>query len=744
MSLKLIVIYAAYGDALLLQTPDVPPKYWLIDGGPINPSPVDHLPDNRIPLNAYYQYLKRALYRYCCSQKDGVIDSLAGIIVTHPDGDHMDGINRLLRNDMVIPAKFKGPVVLNSTFYRPGGPPLEYPLAQFLDQVNHSSFGLSEVPDPFVLPVLPDPHIPTNMKNGSLAGLYKMVDGEPRNPYPRPADFKWEKYDLDKSTQNWSSIITMWLDPGPAPGGRDKLSLVTTGDGLPSYILNRMKLATPWDPIPALGIFKVSHHGSEYNNQWADNAKDYVGSGDIEHERKFFFCLTMLALQYSGLALKNPPSPPANVLTMDHFKVEVLHGSPMLDWTVVNEAVAADFEASIQWLSNSFSTELQFYAKTAKVDVTSFNLQDDLSLRDFADALVARYNDRKSQIIDTGVIADGTPGASKVTFSFDKKAFRTRFMKGITSHKLANPKYFETLFNCLDSNALDDLRKARLVQNFYSKFTANNYVISGNRFPHGHPKPSVLAGMMAHLILTVAGVASPRRIFVTDGASIPLDYVYDLVTSLLSHSARPLLPPQWNQKVRVYYLATDFLAEIPVDLSHVNGVREIDFSNYASKDNEDYLTFLHNQFMKAKPYDMPRAAISHTTTFRITIRSDQDVVPKSLDMDAAGNLLVAAAGNPLFNLQYIDHTTANVARWSYKKEPHFELFTDAANLHPIPDLVFLIIPNHANPALSNSHVSKDNGVGLVERLHLANGVVSFQAGAGITLATVQFERNPGI
>jgi len=264
-----------------------------------------------------------------------------------------------------------------------------------------------------------------------------------------------------------ASIITLWLDPGT--GGKAKLSLVTTGDGLPSYILNRMRSATPLDRTPAVGIFKVPHHGSEYNNQWAEDDKDYVGSGEIEQERKFFFCLTMLALQYSDLALENPPSPPADVLAMNLFKVGVLRGSPMLDWTCENDAVATDFEASIQQLSNAVCTYLEIYVKTARIGTGQpFNLENKLGLRAFADALVVRYGDRKSQIIDSGRVADGTPGASKVTISFDKEAFRTMFLK---AGNFAKPKFFETLFNCLDSNALYDLRKARLVQNFYSKFT---------------------------------------------------------------------------------------------------------------------------------------------------------------------------------------------------------------------------------------------------------------------------------
>jgi hypothetical protein len=122
MPLKLIVIYAAYGDALLLETPDqsqsflllhlhrcshLIPEYWLIDGGPINPTPTTQIRDDEIPLVAYYQYLKRALYRYKTPSGNRAINSLSGIIVTHPDGDHIDGLAILFSfyHPLTLPAQ---------------------------------------------------------------------------------------------------------------------------------------------------------------------------------------------------------------------------------------------------------------------------------------------------------------------------------------------------------------------------------------------------------------------------------------------------------------------------------------------------------------------------------------------------------------------------------------------------------------------------------------------------------------
>lgn len=232
-----------------------------------------------------------------------------------------------------------------------------------------------------------------------------------------------------------------------------------------------MELAIPWDPTPAVGIFKVPHHGSEYNNQWAANEEDYLGSGDIDKERKFFFFLTMLALQYSQLALIPPSSPRANIDTMNLFTIGIIRGTPMLDWTVENDAGPAEFETTIQQVSDFFRAEQERFGKTAKVNDKSFNLRRPLELRDFADALVVRYNDRKAQIIDTGHVADGTLGGSIVTVTFDKDGFKDRSLKIFGANVRNNPKYFESVFNCLNSNALDDLRKARLVQNFYARFT---------------------------------------------------------------------------------------------------------------------------------------------------------------------------------------------------------------------------------------------------------------------------------
>jgi L-ascorbate metabolism protein UlaG (beta-lactamase superfamily) len=98
---KLIAIYAGYGDTLLLQKPAVVDpvsgqpqhKYWLIDGGPITSASGDN--PEQGTRNAYQQYLKLALKRFCASRTDPnhlyQIDLLEGIIVSHPHTDHING-----------------------------------------------------------------------------------------------------------------------------------------------------------------------------------------------------------------------------------------------------------------------------------------------------------------------------------------------------------------------------------------------------------------------------------------------------------------------------------------------------------------------------------------------------------------------------------------------------------------------------------------------------------------------------
>lgn len=88
----LIPIYAGYGDCLLLRLPidNTHPtyRYWLIDGGPITSTRTVDEGDN----NAYQQYLRLSLKRYCRRDPNSpTIDNLAGIVVTHPDADHIDG-----------------------------------------------------------------------------------------------------------------------------------------------------------------------------------------------------------------------------------------------------------------------------------------------------------------------------------------------------------------------------------------------------------------------------------------------------------------------------------------------------------------------------------------------------------------------------------------------------------------------------------------------------------------------------
>ena len=67
------------------------PTYWLVDGGPVTMHPETKARDPPLGrLNPYYQCLQAALRRYC-SDANGRITRLKGIIVTHTDGDHMQG-----------------------------------------------------------------------------------------------------------------------------------------------------------------------------------------------------------------------------------------------------------------------------------------------------------------------------------------------------------------------------------------------------------------------------------------------------------------------------------------------------------------------------------------------------------------------------------------------------------------------------------------------------------------------------
>lgn len=88
----LIPVYSGYGDTLLLRlpgvAPNVNPRFWLIDGGPITSSRTVDEGEK----NAYQQYLKLALARYCRQNPNShEINLLEGIVVTHPDADHIDG-----------------------------------------------------------------------------------------------------------------------------------------------------------------------------------------------------------------------------------------------------------------------------------------------------------------------------------------------------------------------------------------------------------------------------------------------------------------------------------------------------------------------------------------------------------------------------------------------------------------------------------------------------------------------------
>ncbi|CAE6444171.1 unnamed protein product [Rhizoctonia solani] len=202
MPAKLIAVYAGYGDTLLIEDNDTDPKSpgcWLIDGGPVTALPAASEPLDGSPgkhgYHAYYQYLRAAVRRFCSSDGGKTIDRLKGIIVTHPDRDHMDGIIQLIADwlpdkpegvSLDKPLKFQGPVILNGMFINNGSETRYLVLRNLLRSKNFKAEKLGA-----------DPTIPAAMSNDSPSGLWKMT-------YKAPAPIARKALSVDQSVTNSS------------------------------------------------------------------------------------------------------------------------------------------------------------------------------------------------------------------------------------------------------------------------------------------------------------------------------------------------------------------------------------------------------------------------------------------------------------------------------------------------------------------------------------------------------------
>ncbi|KAG8769661.1 hypothetical protein FRC12_004823, partial [Ceratobasidium sp. 428] len=652
---KLIMVYAGYGDTLLLEYQSQntnTPGYWLIDGGPVTSTPAQGRLGNAEPdkhtFQAYYQFLKQGLRRFCSSDGE-TIDRLNGIIVTHPHADHMDGIIQLMadwlpmlgdRSTSKLPLRsFEGPVLLNNMFF-PGdrnGSVLSRALSE-------RGFRRKNM-------LMHDTSIPNAMTNASYQQNIRKMVYDPTGKDDDDAgnlvidDVPEEKttgrgaeLTVDESPVNEASIITTWNDGTNPP-------IVTTGDTIGIRVLGPVRsLANP-SVQPPLGIFKIPHHGSQRNSQI--DAKYQVIKGESNKEKKYYGFLGLASWFLSSRP--NQPQPRPNPDWIQLAKNDIIANWEG-EWINMQPTGGAQrdadgFAASMEKIVNGFWDYIKFH----KLHDAGAGAREDLTVEDNLRELTVRLAQRHFEILRCvyGGDDDGAKNARNQNLlknlkvwlqlrlgewtlaNFKLEEFRksdlfpsTRrplIKRSIGGTQVVIDKQCEDLYDrCLLDDPSEHAVYITGMIKFYKEVRATKYAISANG-EHRHPSPNTVAALMVSVIEDTDD-SRLRQLFVTDGAALKVDHISAIVANLLEQrsNGQPLARGQWRNRIRVYYLDTDYCAPIPStdDPSEVAGCRELDFD---AKDSKPARDLLHKQFTQTSAYDVPRAAEPSTSAFEIFV-----------------------------------------------------------------------------------------------------------------------------
>ncbi|KAG8786457.1 hypothetical protein FRC12_016525 [Ceratobasidium sp. 428] len=684
---KLILVYAGYGDTLLLEYQDQTTnelKYWLIDGGPVTASPAQGMlgtvDPNKHKFHAYYQFLQQALRRFCSSDNGVTIDRLAGIIVTHPHGDHMDGIIQLMadwlpeltnpeeREASKLPLRlFDGPVLLNNMFF-PGNQN-----GSLLSQVlSDRGFKRKNI-------VQNDPEVP--------ALPAKMMSMGPTRPVPikepKPGG---AELTVDQSPANEASIITTWNDGTNPP-------IVATGDSIGIRILNPVQSLLTL-PESRLGIFKIPHHGSQRNSQVSTDYQVTRSQSDKEKAHYVFLCLACWFLS----TRPNQPQPLPNPDWIQRAKDDVIANwqDEWIKGQHEHERDAIEFAKKMQTLADGFWNFIR--AHGLRDASTNTNLAVEASLRELAIRLAQRHfellecvyredmqgarntrgtNCLENLEVDAQTLSGGTKKFVPTQFRDNPDFFPSSGKRDANGRNIADSECADLYRLLLDDPSEHALYITGMID-FYNKVRATKYAVSANG-EHRHPSPNTVAALMVSAIES----ANPQQcqLFVTDGAALKVDYIHTIVTNLLKQRRLANDPPipEWRDRIRVYYLDTDYCAPIPStdEAVEVAGCQELDFG---ADDSTPARDIVHKQFTQTSAYDVPRAAEPGTSSFEISFETVEGQFSLSFD----GATQTFRAVNPTNMLFHLSPAPQNPTRYEISASPinnpaHFEVY-NASNI----------------------------------------------------------------
>ena len=452
-------------------------KHYLVDGGP----------------TVCRNYISNYVVKTCKSV-------LNGIIVTHPDSDHIDGIIELLK-DKKLELQI-GPVVI--TEYFKSNKKGKQLIKVLMENREEHRFG-------------------TNLELGSNFTFYfedqypgiifsHEFEGSTSNNKGIIFSHEFEGSTSNNKvkssiTSNDSSIITTWISNAGKP------VVVLTGDAPASRILKALnsEQETGVNNGAKVNFFQVPHHGSFYNSSLSGTSMPPKYKNTIKMMVIFYIILkeragrrlsdvnhAQILHQCIGDMLLTPPS---------SFSDEII--------TILNTKIA--FEASYEISTDEFVFE--------KVTEGLVNVQKECnkcgSIQDVI-KIVEEYRARLNP-----------KGRGRLTASVKKhlsKKFDQSWKKISDIHSNHIP-------------LINDI-KAIYVSDFYKKFSAEIYYISSSA-KYTHPHPATVSGIFKAAI----ALKKKCKLLLSTGFSFP--------SQLLKHPDYS----KWKELVSIHYF-TQYYCEV--------------------------------------------------------------------------------------------------------------------------------------------------------------------------------------
>lgn len=441
-------------------------NYYLVDGGPTT------YPEGTRQIRSFNNVLETFL-RYTTKGDGSNSFKCDGMMVTHPDGDHVQGVIRLLEkfppNKTPVPGDakfdFKGPMLLTTRFRVTRELIDALTAADFVEKDLATGAKIDGFENEFTF------YYP----NADYKGLLCSYSGKRPTPIVMFRSAERTSFTVDTSTPNLSSILLVIDDPKDKPKKNPLVSL--NGDAIGYSVLEVLKDKSPC-------VFKVPHHGSLRNNT---PLKRYRPSNQKQA------CEMISAFALLELAHSDPKH--ANLMAYKQSKYFVVSFNqsfresdkelrvggvkPQLDANIMLESLAKSFEGR---LAVTMNTKNVMNGLKKEVDQIEENIKDPAvdSTEVYAQG-IADFTLKSPDRLCESVYA-----ATKTHVINEQKESGNQRMA------VAYIKLFEFLEK---DYYFEERIAVLLAKEFYSQIKAQTYFASAGNL-HGHPNWEVIHGII--------------------------------------------------------------------------------------------------------------------------------------------------------------------------------------------------------------------------------------------------------